>query len=97
MKGFKFYLEYETSTEKHKATRKALGNHNGNVIAVMDGSGFFGSMGYCYECLGSVLYCRNSPVATTSVTPDYLSDRCKRISEAQAREIHPELFKRLDN
>jgi hypothetical protein len=38
----------------------------------------------------------NSPVAGTGVSLDYLRQKCKRISEAQARTIHPVLFEWLD-
>ena len=33
MKGYKFFLEYPNAKAKRAATRAALGNHAGNVIA----------------------------------------------------------------
>jgi hypothetical protein len=43
-----------------------------------------------------VLFHPNSPVAGTSIDVSILRERCKRISEAKARQIHPLLFERLD-
>ena len=40
MNGVRFYLEYPNSAEKRKATRKRLGNHSGNVIAVLDNDNY---------------------------------------------------------
>jgi hypothetical protein len=97
MKDIRFYLEYSTKADRRQATRKALGNHDGNVFAARADCGSFLSDGEaCIEGLGAVYYRPNSPVASTSASLDHLSTRCLRISEAQAREIHPELFKRLD-
>lgn len=96
MKGFKFFLEYENTKEKNKGTRKNPGNHTGNVVAIIDGTLKVWHDGASYDGFGGVYYTRNSPVASTSVAPGYLRERCKRISESQAREIHPELFKFLD-
>ena len=38
----------------------------------------------------------NSAVAYSGASDEYLRKRCKRVSEAKAREIHPRLFERLD-
>jgi hypothetical protein len=97
MKGIRFYLEYPNQTEKNKATRESLGNHSGNVIAVLEGTEFITRFGPVIECLSAVFYQENSPVAAGAVSLDILAERTKRISEDQAREIHPELFKRLDD
>lgn len=93
MKGFKFYLEYDDEKEKRKATRKNLGDHSGNVVAV------FGEFDHVAvkDCLGAVFFVGNSDVACSTVSYDYLRENCKRISEKQAREIHPKLFARLDD
>lgn len=96
MKGIRFYLEYPNAAEKRKATRDNLGNHSGNVIAVIEGTEFVGRFGPLIEGLAAVFYERNSPVAGTAVSLEILDERTKRISEAQAREIHPALFARLD-
>jgi hypothetical protein len=102
MKGVRFYAEYPSAKEKRNATRKELGNHSGNVVALFydfiswynrgDGISTFSGC----DALAGVFDEPNSPVATTTVGFEYLRERCKRISEEQAREIHPELFNRLD-
>ncbi len=97
MKGVRFYLEYPNSLEKRKATRHNLGNHEGNVIAVLDNGNYISSGGDpTADALAAVFYRKNSPIAGTGVSLEYLQERCKRISEATAREIHPQLFIRLD-
>jgi len=48
------------------------------------------------EGFGALFYNPNSPVAWTGISRDYLRENCHRVSENRAREIHPELFKRLD-
>ena len=96
MRGVKFYLEYPNNAEKRKATRTNLGNHEGNVIAVLDNGLYISGGEPVEDTLSGVFYRPNSPVATTGVSWQYLRERAKRISEKQAREIHPELFLRLD-
>lgn len=98
MNGIRFYLEYENPTEKNKGTRKEPGNHEGNVFAafVANGTHHCEVPGGCIEGLGAVYFQRNSPVCSTSASWDHLGKYCLRISEAQAREIHPRLFEVLD-
>ena len=106
MLGINFYLNYPNKTEKHKGTRKNPGNHSGNVVAVFTKhergkwTNFpdwisYGS-GPIAGAVGALFYEPNSVVCSTSVGLSYLDDRCKRISEKMAREIHPELFRYLD-
>jgi len=96
MKFVKFYLEYPNNAEKRRATRKDLGNHAGNVIAVLDNGTYISGGEPVGDSLSAVFFRPNSPVATGGVSLAYLRERAKRISEKQAREIHPELFLRLD-
>ena len=96
MRGVKFYLEYPDSTEKRKATRKALGNHSGNVIAVLDNGLFISGGQVVTDGIAGVYDWPDSPPASTGVSLEYLRERTKRVSEATARTIHPELFKWLD-
>jgi len=96
MQGIRFYLDHETPSDKRK------GVHTGNVTAVFIDSGFHrwvqeSQYEYCYEAIGAVLFSRNSPVCGTTASWEWLRTHAKRISEAMAREIHPELFKRLDH
>lgn len=97
MKNFTFYLEYPSGKEKRAATREKIGNHSGNVIAVYELSKLEQyHINKCFECFSSVYEHPNSPVNWGCVSPDYLSTRTKKINEKQAREIHPNLFERLD-
>ena len=103
MQGLNFYLQYPNAKEKRKATRKNLGNHSGNVVAVPtcreqwwlseDGDG---RKQWLAECFAAVQDIPNNPVCGTSCSFEYLKDSCKRISERQARKIHPRLFSLLD-
>ncbi len=98
MDGYRFYLEYENKTKKNKATRKKTGDHTGNVVAVCYANAYYGSDGkMCQEAVGATFDHPDSAVCGTSVSFDYVSDNCKRISEKQAREIHPNLFTYLDD
>jgi hypothetical protein len=46
------------------------------------------------EGLGAVYFYANSPVASTSASPEYLA-KCRVISQVAAWEIHPNLMERL--
>lgn len=92
MKGYRFFLEYPNKKEKNKATREKLGNHSGNVIAASLDNPHLPTEGFA-----GIFDKPNSPVQWTTVGRIYISERCKNISEKTAREIHPELFKRLDD
>lgn len=96
MNGYTFYLEYPSLKDKRKATRKTLGNHSGNVMAVF--GDWFSIAGHYYkkECVSSVYNRPNSDVCTSSACDSYIKENCKRISEEQARKIHPKLFQYLD-
>lgn len=96
MKGIRFYLEHNSNKDKRK------GNHNGNVFAgfITDGGLFQGTISkgeVMVEGLGALYFEPNSPVCVTSASLSYLRYNCKRISEQQARQIHPKLFERLEN
>ena len=101
MKGFRFYLEYRSKADKRK------GKHAGNVLAleVQEDNGrgagvpvgYFSGEQYVYSCIAAVYFHPNSGVCWTAVAPDVLSEKYKRISEKQAREIHPAMFKYLDS
>ena len=95
MKDFRFYLEYPSLKDKRKGTRKSLGNHLGTCVAVS--KSFYIQNGEIYnECGGGIFEKPDSVCTWTACTDGYLRDKCKRISEKQAREIHPNLFKYLE-
>lgn len=90
MKDVRFYEEYVD-----ERTRKIS---QGTVVAVDTSTPPYKSGStWCVPALSGVFMRPHSPVASTSVAVSYLQENCKRISEARAREIHPELFHRLDN
>lgn len=95
MKGYRFYLEFDSPADKHK------GKHNGNIFALYHGEGVETSdiqsaLRRSPEGFSAVLFYPNSPVAWTGTCWEYLQKQGKRISERQARKIHPELFHRLE-
>ena len=98
MKIIKFYVEYPTNRDKRQGTRKELGNHTGNCIAVIAGTCRVNNQTtIIHDAIGAVYFVENSDCASTEVAECYLAKFCKRISEKQAREIHPALFKYLDD
>lgn len=94
MKGIRFYLEYPSKTEKHKATVKNPGNHTGNCIAMFLGNEYR-NHDYSQTCLSAVFFHPNSDTNVGSVSWQYLNDRCKRVPERVCKEIHPMLYNRL--
>ena len=110
MELVRFYLEYPSAKEKNRrpaASRK----HTGNVIAAYlepggkDGRnlgehsyflGVFRDGELMIEGASALFDHPNSVVCSGSVAWTYLRERCVRISEKEAREIHPNLFLYLD-
>jgi hypothetical protein len=91
MKNIRFYLEHESTYKKKKKV------HTGNVVAIYtDTKPRIQSGHILLEGFASVSYQENSPVNFTSIDTEYLRNNCKRISEKEARQIHPALFERLD-
>lgn len=102
MKGYKFYLEYDNQKDCKAATRENLGNHLGTVIAVLDDTRVISQHAdkttyIQVDAIGAFQNIPNCACCFTTASADYLSKQCKRISEAQAREIHPKLFNYLEN
>ena len=93
MKGYRFYLEYETPADKRTGTVLAPGKHTGNVVATDLDTRHRGG----FEGLSSVYAHADSPVNWGALPFDFLATRCRRIPETLARLIHPQLFARLDN
>jgi hypothetical protein len=88
MKGYRFYLEYDSP--KHKRNHQSTDN----VLAVLiDDQGYpLQASNHDIECVGALYSHADSTVASTSVSQDYLTRQCHRISEREARKIHPNLF-----
>jgi hypothetical protein len=86
--GICFYQEFSDKSKRRSA---------GTIIAALVCNRHYWSCGkMCYEAIAGLFDRPNSPVAGTGVACDYLYQKCKRISEAKARTIHPALFERLD-
>lgn len=91
MEGIRFYLEHDSKRDKRK------GKHNGNVFALYtDNAPWFSDGKPMYGGAGAVYFSANSPCCSTDASKEYLQDQCKRISEEEARKIHPELFNYLE-
>ena len=92
MKGYRFYLDHESAKDKR------AGKHNGNCFAVLlgkDGRPLRQSDPKMVEGVGAVYGWPDSACAGTSASRDYLREKCKRVSESKAREVHPNLFRYL--
>ncbi|MGO8931249.1 MAG: hypothetical protein ACLQU3_30710 [Limisphaerales bacterium] len=88
MSGICFYQEFSDKSKRTSA---------GTIIAALVCNGLYWSSGkVCYEDIAGLFDRPNSLVAGTGVARDYLRQKCKRISEANARTIHPALFERFD-
>ena len=94
MKGFRFYEELKNKNRKAEESQ-------GNVIAVY-GEWRLGRVvdekyQWVKDCVSAVFFETNSQVCGSSVSQGYLEESTRRISEAKAREIHPNLFVYLDS
>ena len=91
MKGYIFYLEYDTP--KHKKENK----NNGNCLAVLKETKRFNNNDVMFDAFGAVQNCIADCVHITShnVSKGYLRENCKRISFAVAEAIHPNLIRTL--
>lgn len=90
MKGIRFYLEHKTTYAKRKR------RHAGTVFAAFVCNGVHPMKGGGREGVGAVFDRPNSPTCGTSASWGYLRSYCRRITEKDARAIHPELFRILD-
>jgi hypothetical protein len=89
MKGVRFYEEF---------ANKRRGVSEGNVVAILFCNGFtIREDGRQYDAIVALTHDPNSTTASSGVSSGYLRKKCKRITEARAREIHPKLFTILDS
>lgn len=95
MKGIRFYQEFKDEKKKTIPT--------GNVLAVStDNRGMpeyfnYGDGIVRTECASAIFSEPNSECVGSDVSREYLQENTKRISEAEARKIHPNLFKYLED
>jgi hypothetical protein len=96
MNGVTFYLEYESARAKRK------GESLNTVIAVYYDKSKFARGAYqssgewVRECASVLSTELRTHICGSSCSDGYLREKCKRISEAKAREIHPELLAYLE-
>ena len=98
MIGIRFYEELDDKNRKAETSQ-------GTVVAViLEKSGRSWNLVWriqnnkaITDCFAGVFDRPNSPVCTSRVARNYLMDSCRRIPEAKAREIHPQLFEYLEN
>jgi hypothetical protein len=88
MNGVRFYEEFSS---------KRRGVSEGNVVAVLVANGWSPGYGRIYDAIVAPFEHTNCPPCGGSVSTEYLRLKCKRVSEARAREIHPRLFTMLEN
>ena len=93
MRNVRFYVEYKTAADKRKATRRNLGNHTGNCIAVL--TDVETSNPRFVATIAGVFEDANSPCCFTEAQREYIRETCLFVSEETARSIHPNLFFRL--
>ena len=93
MKGYRFYADYSSAKLKRK------GGDAPNVLAVAtDIMPRLGDRGQLlFECAVAVFEHANSGVCWGAASRDYIAECCKRLSEEEARRIHPAIFVYLDS
>ena len=93
MKGFRFYADYGHA----KGKRQGGDAPNCIALATDPGQSWVRDHEILTECIAAVFSHANSGVCSTSCSRSYLQESCKRISEAEARRLHPALFAHLDS
>ena len=88
MKDFRFYADYG------HAKGKRQGGDAPNCLALHTDPWYSKIQDHeiITDCIAATFSHPNSGVCTTGVSRGYLREACKRISEAEARRMHPSLF-----
>lgn len=86
MDGIRFYADYGSKKAKRR------GGDAPNALGILIDAKRFEDKDVMYDAVAAVFDHKNSGVATTGVSRGYLRESCKRISESEARRIHPNLF-----
>lgn len=90
MRGIRFYAEYKTTYAKRHHRNPT------SVFAAYVCNGPCGGADPMWEGAGAVYDWPNSACCGTSASWAYLRTHCRRVSEAVARAIHPQLFAYLN-
>lgn len=96
MNGIRFYQEFANKS-KTKPTGNIIAALAGRITGAAGNGVFFSGGAACYEAVAGLFDAPNSPVASTAVAIDLLREKCKRVSETKARQVHPNLFEYLDH
>lgn len=91
MKGYYFYVEFNTPKDKRK------NKNNGNCIAINNESRFISNGELCYNGLSAIqnVVPDSCHLCWSNISQGYLRSNCKRVSMGVAKAIHPNLFKLL--
>ncbi|MCK4668143.1 hypothetical protein KAU33_15430 [Candidatus Dependentiae bacterium] len=95
MKNIRFYQEFSDEKKRTVPTGNVIGvstDNRGMPSYFISGSGKAE-----VECASAIFSEPNSECIGEAVSREYLQENTKRISEAKARKIHPNLFKYLDS
>ena len=91
MKGIRFYEEFKNKRKPETS--------KGNVIALLTDTRRIEShwkVQLIWDSVSAVFFRPNSSVCYSSVCQEYLQEKCKRVSEERARQVHPKLFEYLE-
>lgn len=86
MNGVRFYADYSNKKAKRK------GGDAPNALAIFVDASQVEDGERTYDAVAAMFEHKNSGVGSTGVSRGYLRESCKRISEDEARRIHPNLF-----
>ncbi|HJR40764.1 MAG TPA: hypothetical protein VJ812_01660 [Gemmatimonadaceae bacterium] len=93
MHGYRFFEEY-VDESRQQSLQSVIAVQTFEGPWVKEGGVCFPAV--CSPSVGSKSAERNSEVTRLMFNVEYLGTHCRRISEAQARSIHPKLFEYLD-
>jgi hypothetical protein len=94
MKGYRFYEEFRDKCRQESmdtVVALLLDEYQQPYMYYSESAGE-----WVADVVSGVFDTPNSEVGLDSVALGYLHERCKRVSEATARQIHPRLFTYLD-
>ena len=89
MKGIRFYAEY---VHKDHVREREIAKRTGLAVFADTGRVIQGYGYTAYDCACSVTNNPDNGYWMSTCGDDYLADKCRRISEKQARALFPELF-----
>lgn len=85
MNGVRFYFDYGSAKAKRQ------GGDAPNALALLVANGCRST----WDAIAALTDEPNSPVCGTGVSPEYLREACKRVSQTEAYRVHPALKVRM--